>query len=185
MIIGLYFYITENHHINLNSQHIHKTLYISREFDQNEVMYITKAAYEWSEATHHIVDFDIIVLPNNNINITNDDVLFLKVSPDFPDIIQVDQLNNDTTLGLYDESQSIAVIEVVYTRINENNYSPADYKGLFLHELGHSLGLKHSAEIDGLGTVMYPILDYGSNYITKTDLKQFCEIYDCSGQLLF
>ena len=48
------------------SNHIHKTLYIDRNFDDDEIIDITAAALEWSEQTQHVIDFDIVIFYDNS-----------------------------------------------------------------------------------------------------------------------
>ena len=158
--------------------HVHKTLFIDRNFDEDEVAYITAAAVEWTESTNHVAEFDVVVLPSNQ-PIGKNDIVVIKVNPDYPDIIVLDSMNKHSTLGLYNDRGFIITIEIVSDRITND-----DYEGVILHELGHALGLKHNEGFDGIGTLMYPTVNLGANYITEDDLKNFCKLYHCDASKL-
>lgn len=158
--------------------HIHKTLYLDRYFDNQEITMISAASLEWSQATNHIVEFDIVVMPTDeNFDIING-IIITKVSLDCPDIIFVDLMSHNTTLGLY-QDDPIPNIELVSDRL-----SHYDYKSIVLHELGHALGLKHNKDLDGIDTLMFPTIDLGADHITKTDLENFCKLYHCNARNL-
>jgi predicted Zn-dependent protease len=106
-----------------------------------------------------------------------DAIVIFNVTPDFPDIIILDSIKNYSTLGYYN-SRGLDYIALVDARISEANYN-----AVVMHELGHALGLEHPDLDDhpeiGIGTLMYSMIDAGSNHITKDDLKQFCKLYHC------
>ena len=158
--------------------HVHKTLFIDRNFDEDEVAYITAAAVEWTESTNHVAEFDVVVLPSNQ-PIGKNDIVVIKVNPDYPDIIVLDSMNKHSTLGLYNDRGFIITIEIVSDRITND-----DYEGVILHELGHAFVLKHNEVFDGIGTLMYPTVNLGANYITEDDLKNFCKLYHCDASKL-
>ena|SRR5277367_3520708 len=152
---------------------VHRTLYLERTIDNNEKYGILAAAIEWNEATNGQVVFDIQTLPQQHINML-DATIILNVSPDYPDIIILDGINQSSTLGYFNDDGGLPYIALIDVRI-PNSYLTA----VVLHELGHSLGLKHIKGVEGWGTLMCPSLNFGSNHITDTDLKQFCKIYHC------
>src|SRR5579885_1771040 len=115
--------------------HVHKTLFLDRNFGPEEIEYITEGALAWNEATNHTVEFDIVVLPNRDTPIELDDIVIIKVNPDYPDIILLDGLNHQNTLGLYDDRARLHTIELVSDRISDE-----DYPSVVMHELGHALG---------------------------------------------
>jgi predicted Zn-dependent protease len=156
---------------------IHKTIFVDRNFDQDEIIYIIASAMEWNNCTHHFVDFEVVMLPSEQIiNSTRNDILIIKVNPDYPDIISVDLDNQYTTLGLYNKDYGIPTIEIVSERIDDYQLY---YQAVILHELGHALGLSHNKDIDGINTIMYPNINLSSEHLTKTDLSNFCKIYKC------
>ena len=130
---------------------------------------------EWSETTNHVVEFDIYILPSSHqIEISNS-IIINKVNPDNPEILIPDSINEFTTLGIYNKNSSIESIYLVAERLDESLY-PA----VVLHELGHALGLKHNEGPGGIGTLMYPHINFGANNITQTDLNNFCYLYHCN-----
>lgn len=151
---------------------VHKTLYVDRNLSDDDFDLIVSAAYEWHAATKNMVSYDVVRLPHQNIDAKNSIVIVI-VSIDFPQVITLD--TPDTiSLAYYDDSGTVPYIGLVPDRIQD-----AMYKTVIMHELGHSLGLKHSDIIEGIGTLMYPYIDIGSDKITHADLQQFCQIYGC------
>lgn len=156
-------------------KHVHKTLFLDRYLSEDEINFITYSALEWSESTQHIVEFDIVTLPNENAHITDNDIVIMSVSPDHPIIMFLDSNNkNYSTLGYYDDHMPIPVIYLVTDRITDQEYST-----VVLHELGHALGLEHNEDINGIGTLMYPNISLGADHITLYDLRNFCKLYHC------
>lgn len=169
--------------------HVHITIYIDRNFDDVEQEYIIAAALEWSETTNHIVDYDTIQLPTNNIIDMNHALIINKVSPDDSEIILLDgeNENKNNTLAYYTPNDT-PHIAIVSERLTDDNYTST-----ILHELGHSLGLKHNEGFDGIGTLMFPatnmIVDgievpVGARHITLKDGQKFCKLYRCNANKL-
>src|SRR5207253_747034 len=83
--------------------HIHKIIYLDRNFNDVEQEHIIMAAMEWSAATNHIVEYDVIQLPSREkIDVTRA-LFFIKVSPDYPDVVIMDNLKKTTTLGYFND----------------------------------------------------------------------------------
>jgi len=162
-------------------EHAHITIYLDRTFDNTETDMIMKAAWEWSEATNHRIEYDIIQLPTEEPMQYHDVLFIVKRSPDDPHIILTD-LDGGKTLGVYYHNV-IPTIFIVSERLGDN------FKEVVLHELGHSLGIKHLDKISDLNTLMYPysqiilddgtILPAGADHITKKDLTAFCKLHHC------
>lgn len=152
---------------------VHKTLYLERSIYDEEFLSIVQASIEWNEVTNGQVTFDIKRLPDSDIDIHNA-IIMINVSTDYPEVILLDARRGLITLGFFNHEASLAYIALVSERINEGRFTQ-----IVLHELGHSLGLEHVDDVDGLGTLMYPTIDLGSMHITQTDLKQFCKLYHC------
>lgn len=152
---------------------IHKTLYLERGLSEEELYHIVAGSMEWNQATNGGVIFDIKKLPQSNI-ISNDSIIMMNVTPDFPEAIILDNFNKNSTLAFFNDDSGLAYIAFVDQRINDANYD-----AVVMHELGHALGLHHAEGFDGLGTLMYPDIDNGSDHITIDDLKQFCYLYHC------
>lgn len=168
-------------HITKYTVPIHKTLYIDRNLSEEELFTITAAAMEWHLATNSLITYDVVRLPHKNIDIENSIVIVI-VSADFPEIIALDsaeQQEEGTHMGYYHERGYVPYIGLVPGRIEDR-----EYKAVILHELGHSLGMKHTDDVSGIGTLMYPNIDGGANKITDEDLQAFCQIYGCNASKL-
>lgn len=155
---------------------IHKTLYIDRNLSEDELFIITAAAMEWHLATNGLVSYDVVRLPHRNIDIKNS-IIIVIVSADFPEIIALDsvkQTEEGNHMGYYYDTGYVPYIGLVPGRIEDK-----EYRTVIMHELGHSLGMKHTDNIEGIGTLMYPDVSIGADKITDEDLKSFCQIYRC------
>lgn len=166
------------HHISRDLP-VHKTLYVDRNLSNNDFDVIVSAANEWQSATHGLVKYDVVRMPAKNIDAKNS-IIIVGVSEDFPEIIAFDSQDMDRThLAYFDSGSSLPYIALVVSRISEN-----EYKSVLMHELGHSLGLKHNTGDNGIGTLMYPDIDLGSDKITDIDLANFCKRYGCDASQL-
>lgn len=156
---------------------VHKTLYLERGVSDEEMFHIIRATMEWHEVTNGQVTFDIKRLPTQNIKPAEAIIVF-NVSPDYPDIILLDAVKHNRTLGYFNNDRGLEYIALVDQRITDS-----DFDSVVMHELGHSLGLDHPDSEDhperGIGSLMHSTIDEGSNHITSLDLKQFCQLYHC------
>lgn len=158
---------------------VHKTLYVDRNMTEEEMAIIVASAWEWHTTTKGMVVYDVVRLPSKNIDAQNGIVICL-ISIDFPEVIDLDsQRPENNHLAYYARNGVIPYIGVIPERIPEK-----DYRTVMLHELGHSLGLSHNEGINGIGTLMYPSVDVESNYISHTDLENFCKLYGCDASQL-
>lgn len=157
--------------------HVHKTILLDRNFDEDEVEFITIAAMEWTEATHHVAEFDVVQLPAVGEQLGKDTILMASVGLDDPDILIHETETHHADLGLQTTRNGIAVIKLVSERI-PNKY----YKEVVLHELGHALGLEHNEGLDGIDTLMYPFIELSAPQITPIDLDNFCKLYHCNSK---
>lgn len=163
--------------------HAHITLYLDRNFVDYETDAITQAALEWSEATGHIVEYDVIQLPTSEGIKYKDSLFIVKKSPDDPQIILMDFAGQNITLGVY-ERQGLPSISLITDRLDDSNF-----KEVVLHELGHSLGLAHLEGVENIDALMFPytnveldngeIIPAGSDHVTEKDLIAFCKLYRC------
>ena len=156
---------------------VHKTLYVGRDVGQEEMLHIMEASIEWNRVTNGQVAFDIKKMPQPHV-VMADAIVVNNISPDFPEIILLDTVKHNSTLGFFNEDWGMGRIALVDERIKEE-----DYTAVILHELGHSLGLQHpdseDQPLEGVGSLMFSSVDLGSNHITSDDLKQFCKLYHC------
>jgi len=179
LLIGLFiFAVPILYHPKEHPGTIHRTLYLDRYMSEDSMDYVIEAATEWNVATKGLVTFDVKRLPAQGIN-PLDAILILDVTPDYPEIMILDNGNDYSTLGFFNGNRGIAYIGLVENRIPSD-----DMEAVVLHELGHSLGLEHNEGIDGIGTLMYPNINYGADHITNTDLDNFCKIYGCDPKRL-
>lgn len=184
LLLVLFFFVSEIYpNKEPRPDHVHITLYLDRNFYDYETDAITKAALEWSEATNHIVEYDIIQLPVEGKIKYSDSLFIVKKAPDDPKILLMDFAEKNETLGVY-EPQGLPSISLVADRLADDNY-----KEVVLHELGHSLGLEHLEGQDNMDALMFPytnveldngdIIPAGSDHITEKDLIAFCKLYRC------
>lgn len=159
--------------------HIHKILYIDSTFSESEIADITEAAIAWTTKTHYIAQFDVVTLPTDKKIDLSKALFVLKVTPGYPEVVLLDGFNHDSTLGYYHDKGAAPYVGLISARIEGS-----DYKAVVLHELGHALGLKHATNLEDMGTLMYPTIDYGSDCITHKDMEQFCSIYHCNADQL-
>lgn len=151
--------------------HFHKTLYLDSEFSSQEKAIIVSAAKEWEENTNHVAEFDIVELPSSRIDMVNG-IVVLKVSHQYPEIVLLNALlpKGNEMLGLFNSRRIIPRLELITDRTGD------DMGVVALHELGHAVGLGHN---DQPFTLMYPMMDLGTGYITNDDLEEFCKLYGC------
>jgi len=153
--------------------HIHRTIYVERRFDDFEQEQIIAAAMEWTEITNHIIEFDIVQLPSNGRMDPNG--IYINITtPDHPDVILLDKTNGGTTLAYFDHNSRLPYIGMINARITNK-----DYKAVVMHELGHAIGLDHNYGEEGIGTLMYPSINGGSYHVEKLDGERLCKLYHC------
>jgi Matrixin len=152
---------------------IHRTLYLERGIFEDQIYHVVEAAMEWNEVTNGDVVLDVKMLPQPDLT-PSDAIIVMNVTPDYPESILLDNMNHYSTLAFYNNEVGLSYIAFIYERITDN-----DYNTVIMHEIGHALGLEHIKGIDGIGTLMYPNIELGSDHITMDDLKQFCQLYHC------
>lgn len=161
-------------HETIHTLPVHKTLYLERGLDDQEVSSVVEAAIEWYDATDGQINFDIKSLPQKEIDPV-DSIVILNLSPDYPEVMLLDTMNHQTTLGYFNDDMSLNYIALLGDRLDENIRTE-----VVLHELGHAIGLQHLEGAEGLGSLMYPTTDLGSQHITYMDLEALCHLYHCS-----
>lgn len=151
--------------------HFHKTLYLDPSFSPQEKAIIAEVAKEWTENTNHIAEFDIAQLPSNKVDLVNG-ILVLRVSHRYPEIVLLNALlpEGNEMLGLFNNRKIVPRLELIMDRTGD------DTDVVALHELGHAVGLGHNEKPF---TLMYPMIEMGSNHITDEDLEEFCKLYRC------
>lgn len=162
--------------------HIHRTLYVDNRFSDEEALVITQVAKRWTEATNHIAEIDVAFMPTQIAPVDHSlSIMVLDVSPSFPSVIILDQLNNNSTCGVYNARElEYPVIAVVMERIDDIDL----FRKVVMHEVGHALGLEHLKGDENIFTLMYPLTGLMSPGITTRDLVAFCKIYHCDPKSL-
>ena len=173
-----HFYTTVMHPVVIYPDKVNKILYLDEAFNQEEVELIGEAAEEWSLSTDGIVTYTIRQFPVEKVDYVNG-IVIMKVNHYYPDVMEIDLALSQYTLGYCNSNGRIKHIGLVYDRLEDETFKP-----VVLHELGHSLGLKHNEDEDGVGTLMYPSIDKGAPYITDKDLTHFCALYHCDASKL-
>lgn len=162
-------------------KHMHYNLYVSDEFDQEEVNIINEATLEWEEKTHGILVYHIYY----NFDVRNwksiigaHSIIVEKVSKYQRRTFLIDQEiskeNNwpSSIVGLYDPRYTVPRIFLVYDRLLGKKYM----EGTMKHELGHAAGCEHLEEED---TLMFAGMDKSSRTITSSDIIEFCRVNGC------
>jgi|HubBroStandDraft_5_1064220.scaffolds.fasta_scaffold16387_3 hypothetical protein len=153
---------------------VHKTLYLGRGIDEEEMSHIMEAALEWNETTNGQVVLDIKMMPQPDV-MPSDAVIILNVTPDYPEVIMLDNTNHYSTLAFFQGKRGIPYIGVVKSRLSNDETTE-----VVMHEIGHALGLEHLTGDDGFFTLMSPSVELGSAHITDIDLLYFCKLYHCN-----
>jgi Matrixin len=168
------YYTTVLHPPVVYPPQVQKIMYLDEQFTEIEKNKIKEAAQEWSQATDGRVVYTFQNFPATDIDYPNS-IIVLRTNQYAPEILELDFDLKQFTIGFCNMRGNVAYIGLVGDRLTEDDV----YRAVMLHELGHSLGLPHNQPPDGIGTLMYPALDQGADYITHTDLVNFCELYNC------
>jgi len=187
LVIALIFYLygiaVKIYPKKITQTHVHKTLYIDREFEQSYIDTIQIAANRWTEATNHLAEFDIVLMPVSDLNKLLDDkdaIIVTDFSQDNPYVVGLDGNNSSQfTVALYTIQPPIPTLAYVSGRITEQMFEKVT-----MHELGHSLGLEHVTGDQAVGQIMCPNITCMSETISQGDLEQFCNIYKCDASTL-
>lgn len=153
-----------------------KTLYLDTSLDEYDIFVVRSAAEEWEDVTEGKAKFKIkenFKLDDiSNIKYDKDNVIVIVVGEDSPIIKKYDMGRDSGIVGYFATEYSVPMIILVRSRMESLNY----YRAVTMHEMGHALGLRHSSKE---GTIMYPIANYASSYLTEDDLMDFCRNYRC------
>lgn len=158
-----------------SSVYLHKNVYVDNKFDDIEKQYIIEAGKEWELRTHNLVEFNFLFeFSLDDIELVNSRyaLIIKKANKNDEDFNRFDKKLQDA-LGVYDPRPNTPIIYILSERLDFT-----DYKATVMHELGHSLFLKHS---NSGKAIMYPYIgkeDIHKN-IHTIDLEQFCDLYQC------
>lgn len=185
LILGTIFWIVKSSQnpeekVFRKTNHFSKTLFVDPSlFSEKEIEYIEEAAKDWNEATNHIVEFKVKLLPQEILDFRAG-ILIMKVNEFHPDILVLDSVFGiGNTLGFFAKDHPVPHILLVGRRVHDRNF-----KVVLEHELGHALGLQHDVGIEGMNTLMNPGEEFSSDHITRRDLDRFCKLFGCDSKEL-
>jgi hypothetical protein len=179
--------------VPLNSENLHKTVYIDNSFSEPEENILINSLKEWECSTNYLITFNIKLhfiatdyIPPDEIHA----LLILKTNRDNPEIIATDKKlreisktddpNHDPNIKLYTAGLyipgEIPTILMVMDRVNLRLM-----EAVALHEIGHSLEIHHIKTKDA---VMFINRAEGAKHITQNDLEAFCKLYGCDEEEL-
>lgn len=142
-------------------------------FDDSERVYILEGIKDIEEFCNGMIELSVKFDLEPGTQVADNAFLLLKVETTNPAIVASDERINSTTLGLCQYLQSGGrIIYLVYERLTD----PVTYRTTMSHEVGHFLGLEHTARVSimhksNFGTVLFP---------TYIDAQEFSNKYDCS-----
>lgn len=160
---------------------VHKTIYVSSTFNDEDFTLIVEAASEWQKETNGLVYFEIKRGFNFDLyqSLNGDDSSMVMITAPVNDPL-LDALDNrigGPVLGYFLTEFPTQIILVVPDRMIGVEY----YRAVMIHEMGHSIGLGH-INIDN--TIMVSSMDRGSYHLSKTDIELFCRAYYCNSKKL-
>src|ERR1700723_1421951 len=162
-----------------------RTIYLDTDFSMYDEEVFIEATDEWKQATNGMVDYTIKRLPDKKMELNSSTIIVEKVSENSPEVLELDYKHQTQTLAYYNHTEHVYYIALVDSRITNSIYKQA-----VLHEIGHSLGLVHPEQPDPPAlpveehTLMFPLIEGQSAYISLTDLYHFCEIHHCNPWIL-
>ncbi len=147
----IYWQANPSHHYNLD---------IEGGFTGKEYTLILQGADRWRDATDGEITFGLIGYSGDPSTITIHGMTVAEIQAKYGP-----EVGGECTP--YGEPSWIDL---------SNDIDSATFEHVVEHELGHSLGLKHT----GPGTVMCDSTGCSSEHITCADVRQFCQIWgDC------
>lgn len=165
----------------LGPTQVHKTIYVADVFDQDDVVLIQEAAQEWERETHGLAKIDIRygfdMSLFESLNHQDDSIVMVRADVDDEIVHILDERINTTILGYFLTEFGTQIILVVPDRMLGREY----YRGVIMHEMGHSLGLSHLNVDD---TIMVDTMDRSSYHLSKRDIEWFCRAYYCDAAKL-
>lgn len=158
-----------------------KILFVDSRFEEKEREMIQESVNEWQSTTKGLATFRIIWdfdVENEypSVRGMSNVLIAYKANSKEPVFVEMEESGKvNQTLGLYHYRDHVPTISIVHDRLE---FTMRDYyRGVIIHELGHSMGLPH---FNIKNTIMYPSMDESSYHLTKDDLELFCDYYGCN-----
>lgn len=162
--------------------YIPKFVHIDPAFNNRDRFLIWRSLDEWSQTTKLItwieLPWESEVAINNSYNKNIRHLIISKASKHDKVILDIEEgigYKIDgylwTKLG-----SNIQIAYIIRDRINWDLL----FRLVVLHEVGHSFGLRHSHGI----SIMDSSQMVRAGCLTKQDLRQFCNIWDCDAEVL-
>lgn len=154
---------------NLPSEFV---LYIDDKFNDAETLGILFAAEAWEKATHGRIKFKLKIhkvkdfTTFNVIEKVEDEFVIWRLSNDSPELFMFEIFEVGHSIVGYGKPGKNIIL------VPERIQSYHHWLSVVSHELGHHIGLKHTP------SVMSHMPQ--ERCITKYDLEQFCELYECN-----
>jgi hypothetical protein len=156
-------------------------------FSKIEIDTIKDALDRWVYATNGIINitYEVGYYPNMKIKLRKNSLLnIIRIKPtneNNPLINRIEALLQVPIVGYADiDNETNQDITTIYI-VNGNIDNIEEYKTTVQHEFAHA-GLKMLHLRDY--SLMVPGADFASSYITQTDLKYFCYLYNCDAEQL-
>jgi len=168
--------------------YITSVVLIDPKFSDLEVRTIEDALDQWVIATNGIVQvfYERGYYPTIKIKLTRPNTNFsiIRIRPTLENdqlVKLIDEVVQAPIVGYADignlSKQDILTVYIVNGRID----SIEEYKTIVEHEFAHAtLKMLHLRDY----SIMAPGENYASSYITQTDLKYFCYLYNCDAEQL-
>jgi predicted Zn-dependent protease with MMP-like domain len=159
-----------------------RNVYIPDDFSKEQIQDIEEGLHEWERKTSGSVSFNIIehydkrIVPS--LTIRRSVIVILDIPADAPMVLQLDERESKragqkrNVLGFYNENDPLPTVNIVSSRVMTKEL----FISVFLHEIGHSLGLDHNPM---RGTLMYPDQELSAKHIMPEDLSSFCQLHPC------
>lgn len=146
-------------------------------FPEHERYYLKQAAKEFTYFSNDKILFNIQfdLDPDDQEMIDNQSVI-IRADKYHPVVVEADGYHRTTALGLCQYRPVGSIIYMVHDRLSY----PITYRTVAIHELGHFVGMDHTANPSIMGRYNYNDVLYP----TYNDAVEFARVYQCSPEEL-